>query len=182
MKNIILFILLLGVNLGVYSQITNNNKEVENITVEFIDPDLKYIDGKGNSTFNDSPNTLARIFTKNATVESIIATFPKYSANSAEDNYTDRRTRIFHMGINREHRVVTLEYNAKTRKLKTIIIDIYSPDRYKQKLINAGYNWNSKSSITATSFGHGYRSYWQKNGNRVGFVFDDNVVKIFRVD
>lgn len=145
------------------------------------DPDLNAASGKGNSTFSDAPNTLARIFTKNATIESIVSTFPSYSANSADGYGTNRRTRIYNMSIGREARNITLEYDAKTRKVETIILYTHSPDKYKQILLNAGYRWDSDTSMTATAFGHGYRSYWKKKGSPIYFVFNDRIIKVFRV-
>lgn len=43
-------------------------------------PDFKVIEGKGSGAFSNFPNTLAQIFKKNATVESIVATFQRYRA------------------------------------------------------------------------------------------------------
>lgn len=146
------------------------------------DPDFNVIDGKGNGTFTDSPNTLARIFTKNATVESIVATFQRYRAYYATEFPDGRRERSYDVYKGNEHYSVKLEYYAKTRKVKTIIIDAPYTDKYKQRLLNAGYRWDSSSSMTATSFGHGYHSYWEKKGSRVCFVFNDRILKVFRID
>lgn len=146
------------------------------------DPDFNVIDGKGNGTFTDSPNTLARIFTKNATVESIVATFQRYRAYYATEFPDGRRTRSYDVYNGNKHYSVKLEYYAKTRKVKTIIIDEPYTDKYKQRLLNAGYRWDSSSSMTATSFGHGYRSYWEKRGSRICFVIDDRTIKFFRID
>lgn len=160
-----------------------NAVEEKTIGKEKEDPDFSVIKGKGNGTFSDAPNTLARIFTSNATVESIVATFPYYIAYYANDKYTDRRQRSYNVNNGRkQYYDITLEYDAKTRKVKTIIIDDPYTDKFKQKLLNAGYRWDSDSSMTATSFGHGYRSYWKKKGSRVYFVFNDRTIKVFRTD
>ncbi|MEN9917790.1 MAG: hypothetical protein RL662_226 [Bacteroidota bacterium] len=146
------------------------------------DPDFDVVKGKGNGTFSNSPNILAQIFKKNATVESIVATFQRYRGYYAEEFPDGRRTRSYDVYKGNEHYSVKLEYYAKTRKVKTIIIDDPYTDKFKQRLLNAGYRWDSSSSMTATSFGHGYRSYWKKNGSRVCFVFDDRTIKVFRID
>lgn len=146
------------------------------------DPDFKVIKGKGNGTFSDSPNTLARLFAKNATVESIVASFQRYRAYYATEFPDGRRERSYDVYKGNEHYSVKLEYYAKTRKVKTIIIDEPYTDKYKQRLINAGYRWDNSSSMTATSFGHGYRSYWKKNGSQICFAFDNRNIKVFRID
>lgn len=146
------------------------------------DPDFNVAKGKGSGTFSNSPNTLAQISTKNATVESIVATFQRYRGYYAEEFPDGRRTRSYDVYKGNEYYTVKLEYYAKTRKVKTIIIDDPYTDKFKQRLLNAGYRWDNSSTMTATSFGHGYRSYWKKNGSRVCFVFDDRTIKVFRVD
>lgn len=197
-----LFILLLGIlPLCSYAQEVKIQKDLEqtpvlenqfrhaNIVTEDTikqeakqDPDFDVVEGKGSGTFSNSPNTLARIFTKNATVESVVATFQRYRAYYAEEFPDGRRTRSYDVYKGNEYYTVKLEYNTKTRKVKTIIIDDPYTYKFKQRLLNAGYRWDSSSSMTATSFGHGYRSYWKKNGSRVCFVFDDRTIKVFRID
>lgn len=149
-------------------------KEVKN------DSDFNVIKGTGSGTFSNSPNALARIFTKNATVESIVATFQRYRAYYAEEFSGGRRMRAYDVYKGKEHYSVSLEYNATTRKVETIIIDDYYTDKFKQRLINAGYRFDSKTSMTATAFGHGYRSYWEKKGSPICFVFNDRIIKVFR--
>ncbi|MFT4224325.1 hypothetical protein [Dysgonomonas sp.] len=145
------------------------------------DPDFNVIESKGSGTFSNSPNVLAQIFTKNATVESIVATFQRYIAYYAEEFPGGRRERSYDVYKNKEHYSVKLEYDAKTRKVNTIIIDDPNTDKYKQRLLNAGYRWDSGSSMTATSFGHGYRSYWKKKGSPIFFSINDRTIKVFRM-
>lgn len=146
------------------------------------DPDFTVIKGNGNGTFSNSPTTLLRVFAKNATVESIVATFQRYIAYYPTDFPDGRRERSYDVYKGNEHYSVKLEYYTKTRRVKTIIIDDPYSDKFKQKLLNAGYNWDRNSSMTATSFGHGYRSYWKKKGSPIFFSINDRIIKIFRFD
>ncbi|WP_163273840.1 hypothetical protein [Dysgonomonas sp. 511] len=162
------------------SQLFRDSVYQLNVSVE----DFSVIQSKGNGTFNISPNTLARIFSKNATVESIVATFPKYSAYYADAKPNSRRERRYDVYRTDVKYVwgITLEYNPKTRKVISIVIDDPYTDKFKQRLLNAGYRWDSGSSMTATSFGHGYRSYWKKKGSPIFFSINDRIIKIFRFD
>lgn len=96
---------------------------------------------------------------KNANAKSIVSTFQRYRGCYAEEFPDGRRTRSYNVYKGNEYYSVKLEYYAKTRKVKTIIIDAPYTDKFKQRLLNAGYRWDSRSSITATSFGHDYHSY-----------------------
>lgn len=146
------------------------------------DPDFNVIEGRGSGTFSNSPNALARIFTKNATVESIVATFQRYRAYYAEEFPDRRRERSYDVYKGNKHYSVKLEYYTKTRKVTAIIIDDPYTDKFKQRLLNAGYRWDGGSSMTATSFGHGYRSYWKKKGSPIFFSIDGRTIKIFRFE
>ncbi|MDR2947588.1 MAG: hypothetical protein LBV71_00110 [Prevotella sp.] len=146
------------------------------------DPDFTVVKGTGSGTFSSSPNTLVRAFTKNATVESIVSTFQRYIAYYAKEFPDGRRERSYDVYKGNEHYSVKLEYYTKTRKVTAIIIDDPYTDKFKQRLLNAGYRWDSGSSMTATSFGHGYRSYWKKKGSPIFFSINDRTIKIFRFD
>lgn len=162
------------------SQLFRDSVYQLNVSVE----DFSVIQSKGNGTFNVSPNTLARIFSKNATVESIVATFPKYSAYYADAKPSSRRERKYDVYRTDVKDVwgITLEYNPKTRKVISIIIDDPYTRNYKQRLINAGYSFDDNTSMTATSFGHGYRSYWKKKGSPIFFSISGRTIKVFKFE